>query len=116
MNAAETEALVLRYWRSWQRQDFAEMRACLADRVRMGIGTEATTVDTDEFAEQVSGGAPWENVTMQDSVFADGHAAFLYTAHNTGTDSDVTVAEFLRCADGKITELRGVFGGPPPEA
>lgn len=107
---ASTKELVLRYFNSWQHQDWETMRSCLADTLDFeGPDGQARAMPADEFTAFCSKGSPWREVELIDSMFADGHASLLYQGVDTKNDSKVRVGEFVTVEGGKIARLRAAF-------
>ena len=108
----EIKQLLLKYWESWQKPDWEEMRSCLADTINFG-GHE---LDSDQFVAMCQKGNPWENVMLLSSFFNENGGALLYEGFDTGIEEVIRVGEFIEVRDGKIISSIASFGsGQPPQ-
>jgi len=103
----DTRDVILRYWKSWQKQDWDELRDCLADEVRMG----EHAVSADAFTQMCRLGPPWRDVELLHSVFTDGHGSLLYEGTDTRTGRRIRVGEFIDLEDGRVARSVACFGG-----
>ena len=110
-----TKELVLRYFNSWQRQDWETMRACLADTIDFEGPGGAGPMSADDFTAMCSKGSPWRDVELIDSMFQDGHASLLYKGIDTKNDGKVRVGEFVTVENGEVVKLRGAFAFGDPQ-
>ncbi len=111
MNASErTEALVLKYWRSWQEPaDFRALRTCLADDVVFDTGTQ-TLSGAEQFTEAVeTTESPWKAVTMLASIFDAEQAAIFYEGTDKLTGVKTRVAEHLTVRGDHIAKITALI-------
>lgn len=104
-----TREIVMRYWKSWQDQDFQTMRACLADNCTFNLG--AMKFDSaDQMAKIVQEtGSPWTDVRLIDSVFNGPQGSLIYEGFDTGEKRIVRIAEFLHVEGAKIAKTTSVI-------
>ena len=106
----ETQALILRYFRSWQEPaDFDAFRSCLANDVVFDAGEQSIT-GADALSDMVRQAAsPWKEVDLLAWQFGPNEAALVY--QGIGEDSEVhtQVAERLTVSNGKITHILAVI-------
>ena len=108
--ASSNRDLIMKYWYSWQKPDWPEMRSCLAPTVLFG-GTE---LDSDAFVEMCGQGNPWKDVIMLSDFFTEKGGAILYEGTDTVTGQRIRVGEFITVRDNKITASIASFGSDQP--
>ncbi len=101
---ATVEALVLAYWKSWQKKEWAEMRSYLADTLQLC----GAPVPADVFTDACKKGNAWRDVHMVEAQYNQDGAALLYEGVDTVSGAKMKVSELLRVAHGKIVALRSV--------
>jgi hypothetical protein len=102
-----TKDLVMRYFNSWQNQDWKMMRHCLADRFSLDSGSMQFQ-SADQFTEFCMKGERWSKVQLLDSLFQDSKASILYEGQ-TETGQKMRVAEFLHIEKDKISAAQVVI-------
>lgn len=100
-----TKAIVHAYWRGWITQDFAGMRAALADEV-VADAALFRVEGADRFVKLCAEGPPWREVVMVDELYTDDHAAILYEGINAANSQQMRVAELIRLRGDKIVEIQ----------
>jgi hypothetical protein len=100
-----TKDLVLSYWRSWQKPDFAEMRSYLADTMMLG----GHPAPSESFVKMCESGSKWRDVKLVDSVFGPDGGAIAYEGVDTKTNAHMKVMEIVHVVDGKIVGLHGML-------
>ncbi len=111
MDSNTTEALIMKYWRSWQDHDWTTMRSCLADEIVFG----GHSMPADQLVTLSENGTPWRDVQMISSLFMNDRGAILYEGTETTGGKVIRVAEFIQVQDGKIMASNACFGsGQPP--
>ena len=109
---SSNEKLILKYWNSWQKPDWEQMRSCLADQINFG----GQMLDSDNFVVMCQGGNPWENVVLLSSMFDQHGGALLYEGFDTGRKEIIRVGEFIKVQENKIVSSIASFGsGQPPQ-
>ena len=110
-NPSSNRELIMKYWHSWQKPDWQELRGCLAPKVDFG-GIE---MESDAFVEMCKQGNPWEKVDMLSACFSDDGGAILYEGTDTITGQRIRVGEFISVKDDRIIASIASFGsGQPP--
>jgi hypothetical protein len=105
-----TKELVLKYFYSWQKKDWEEMRSCLSDSLEFAPGTPFKS--PDDFVNFCkTQGSPWRNVTLIGGVFTEEQASLFYEGIITATEKKIQVGELITVSDGKIVKLYGVCQG-----
>ncbi len=105
------ERIILKYWHSWQRPDWEEMRLCLAGEIDFG----GHLLSADDFLVMCQNGNPWERVTLLSSIFDQDGGALLCEGLDTSRKEVIRVGEFIKVRDGKIVASIACFGsGQPP--
>lgn len=105
----DNKELVLRYWNSWQKADFEEMRECLADKFSLSGGGQFKFDDPDKFVEMSKMGNGWRDVTMIDMVAEGNKVSMIYSGTDKVTEVHYRVAEFISVTDGKISDIEAVI-------
>jgi len=100
-----TKHLILSYWHSWQKPDFAEMRTYLSDILEVG----GHQMSADAFTQMCASGARWSEVRLVDSVFGDDGGALAYEGIDMKTGVGVKVMEIVHVWSGKIVGLHGIL-------
>ena len=104
--------LILKYWNSWQKPDWEEMRSCLANEINFG----GHPMNADQFTVMCQNGNPWKDVSLLASHFTDAGGAILYEGTDTVTEKTIRVGEFITVEDDKIVASVASFGsGQPPQ-
>jgi len=97
--------LILSYWHSWQKLDFAEMRSYLADFVEIG----GEQMPADAFVQSCAAGVRVGEVRLVDSVFGDDGGAIAYEGIDARSGAGVKVLEIVHVWCGKIVGVHGVL-------
>ena len=104
------EAVVLKYWRSWQAPaDFDEMQGCLAENVQLDMGPFQARSSAEFRAIVEASPSPWTAVTLLDSHFGDDAGTIVYEGTDTANGIRTRVAELCRVTDGKIDRITAVL-------
>lgn len=106
----QTRDVILRYWKSWQTQDWDTMRNSLADEVIFG----GQTVSAEQIVAMSKQGNPWRNVTMVSSLFTEDEGAIIYDGVDITNEQKHRFAEFIKVEDGKVKSTVACFGSDEP--
>ena len=102
-----TQELVLKFWNSWQHPaDWQEMRSCLADNYQFDAGVFKCS-SADQAVSIAQQGNPWQEVKLLDLICTQDQAALIYQGTDTVSGAKFRVSEFLKIAEGKITQGYG---------
>lgn len=96
----QTKELILRYFHSWQQDDYSTLRECLDDDFEVNLNG-LTINNADTFVKISESGDAWQEVTLIDAIYTDDKAAIMYEGIN-GKGLPVRVGEMLSIRDGKI--------------
>ncbi len=107
--ANSNKALVLKYFNSWQVQDFAALRESLDDNVEFDMNGSIIK-GADMFVEICKNGINWEKVDLLDSIFTDDKSALIYDGL-TAKGEKVRVGEIVSVANGKIVKAVAAIVG-----
>lgn len=88
-----TKELVKKYFQSWQKQDWDQMRTCLSKDFSIDAGQiQFHSVDT--FVDFCKSGPSWSQIKLLDALFLEKKAALLYEGV-TPNGEKIRVGEFL---------------------
>lgn len=103
----EVKTVVMKYFNAWQKQDYEEMRSCLAKQMEFDTGMQKIE-DADEYTDFCKKLPAFTKVTLLDSVFSENQAALLYEGISQ-FGAKFRVAEFMTLADDKIAKIQVIF-------
>jgi len=103
----EVKTVVMKYFHAWQKQDYEEMRSCLAKQLEFDTGMHHFE-DADEFTDYWKRLPPFAKVNLLESVFTANQAALLYEGVSE-FGAKFRVAEFMSLEEGKITKIQVIF-------
>lgn len=103
----EVKELVMKYFQAWQKQDYEQMRSCLAQQLEVDSGLQKFA-DADEFTDFCKRLPPFASITLLDSVFTHDQAALLYEGVSQ-FGAKFRAAEFITLAEHKIVKIQVIF-------